>query len=57
MWERLVDQNQYQGGMDVQSSRLSVPGGWIVRTVVTSGSGRVGVVQTFVEDANHSWKI
>jgi hypothetical protein len=57
MWEKLIDPSQYQGGMDVKSSRLSIPGGWIVRTVVTSSSGHVEAVQTFVEDACHDWKL
>lgn len=39
--------------IDDQTSRLKVPGGWIVRTIVNSPPSSVH--QIFVEDAHHEW--
>ena len=51
MWEKIKDDTGR-----FFSSRLKVPGGWIVRTVVISGSGS-SLVQTFVADSSHSWRL
>lgn len=53
MWERLKDMDPH-----VQSSRLKVPGGWIVRTIIkydTAEGAGCAVDQTFLNDANHEW--
>jgi hypothetical protein len=53
MWERLKD---IEPG--AQSSRLKVPGGWIVRTILRYDTGEgagCAVEQTFVADADHDW--
>ena len=59
MWEdiyEITDKNfDYQ-----QSSRLMVPGGWLIRTIVrntTSHSTSVHCAQTFVEDRMHEWTL
>ncbi len=55
MWERLKD---IEPG--AQSSRLKVPGGWIVRTVLRYDTGEgagCAVEQTFVADAGHDWEL
>ncbi|HQK99447.1 MAG TPA: hypothetical protein PK090_01675 [Smithellaceae bacterium] len=55
MWERLKDIDPH-----VQTSRLKVPGGWLVRSVVkydtAEGTG-CAVDQTFVSDPNHDWDL
>lgn len=40
--------------IDNSSSRLQVPGGWIVKSWKSDCSG-VSVHQVFVPDANHEW--
>jgi len=53
MWERLKDIDPV-----AQCSRLKVPGGWIVRTILkydTAEGASCAVEQTFVNDANHEW--
>ncbi len=57
MWEKLNESNQHYEGGEVRSARLSVPNGWIVRTVTISTNGHLEAVQTFVEDADHTWKV
>lgn len=55
MWERLKDIEP-----NAQSSRLKVPGGWIVRTILkydTAEGAGCAVEQTFVADAGHDWVI
>jgi len=57
MWEQLNDQSRTSSGTEIRSSRLKVPKGWIVRSVVASANGGVEAVQTFVEDDGHDWKL
>ncbi len=55
MWERIKDIDSH-----VQTSRLNVPGGWIVRVVVkydTAEGTACAVDQTFVNDPNHDWTL
>ena len=58
MWEdiyEITDKNfDYQ-----QSSRLMVPGGWLIRTVVKNSFEGTSVhcAQTFIEDRMHEWKL
>lgn len=53
MWEKI----------DSNTSRLKVPNGWIVRTIIDISSGSpnfihsVSIHQVFVEDEFHEWKI
>ncbi len=44
--------------IDNDTSRLKVPHGWIVRTIVGSGSyqGGVSVHQIFIANEAHSWE-
>lgn len=46
MWEEI----------DVCTARMKVPGGWIVRSVLTRSTG-VSVHQIFVPDPGHVWEI
>ena len=41
--------------LDVESERLKVPGGWILRSRLASSNG-VSVHQIFIEDPDHNWK-
>ncbi|MEE9912881.1 MAG: hypothetical protein K4571_14295 [Deltaproteobacteria bacterium] len=53
MWERLKDNDP-----SAQSSRLKIPGGWIVRTLVkydTAEGASCAVEQTVVDDPRHEW--
>jgi hypothetical protein len=57
MWQKL---NDIKNG-HTESALLEVPGGWIVRTVVTYYSSNGGgtscsVAQTFVSDPKHEWE-
>lgn len=55
MWEPLKDVDR-----NVQSYRLKVPGGWIVRTIIrydTSEGASCAAEQTFVSDPNHEWTL
>ena len=56
MWKKL---NDIKNG-HTESALLAVPGGWIVRTVVTyysatGGGASCAVAQTFVSDPEHEW--
>ena len=54
MWETI---EFVRGGwIPGNCSRLKVPGGWIVRTIVMTEAG-TSVAQTFVEDPEHEWKL
>lgn len=56
MWETV--ESGVEIGLFSGCSRLEVPGGWIVRSVVKTATGTgVGVVQTFVSDPVHLWKL
>lgn len=39
----------------ISSARLRVPGGWIVRTIVSRLNAGVSIKQTFVRDPAHEW--
>jgi len=57
MWQKL---NDIKNG-HTESALLEVPGGWIVRTVVTyyssTGAGvSCSIAQTFVSDPKHEWE-
>ena len=60
MWEKIQDRDfddkKIYGGVSVFSSRLKVPMGWIIRTLVISDGG-VDCEQTFVHDHIGSWKL
>ncbi len=61
-WQKIRDSDEHAGtAAEVCSSRLKVPGGWIVRSVVTQygtnhGHSGVSVHQIFVPDKNHQWE-
>jgi hypothetical protein len=52
MWETIEETLHF----GVYSSRLEVPEGWIVRTIITNEYGN-SVYQTFVSDPKHEWQI
>lgn len=43
--------------IDSVTSRLKVPNGWIVRTLITFAMYPPAVHQVFLEDCNHHWNI
>lgn len=44
--------------LESYSSRLKVPGGWIIRTFEDRGMSAGGCVhQIFIKDENHIWEI
>lgn len=47
MWERI----------DTTTERMPVPGGWIVRSIVTNSLNAIAVHQVFVADPQHLWEI
>lgn len=55
MWEKLKGPGSES--CDVESARLKVPGGWIVRTIASRYEAGVDVSQTFVADVHHDWKL
>ncbi|HXV27138.1 MAG TPA: hypothetical protein VD862_03915 [Candidatus Paceibacterota bacterium] len=60
MWEKLpqpLEKNRQYAGGDVVSDRLRVPGGWIVRTIVTRYQGGSHAAHTFITDPAHEWKL
>lgn len=58
-WECLSsDRKERVGGtLEITTERLSVWGGWIVRTILTDFENAPSVTQTFVGDINHYWKL
>ncbi len=56
MWEKITGDSGCPDA-NVTSHRLRVPGGWIVRTVMSRYNAGVHVVQTFVTDPTHDWKL
>ncbi|MBT5338646.1 hypothetical protein HN643_04585 [Candidatus Falkowbacteria bacterium] len=57
MWEEIRNGPSVQGDCAVLSGRLKVPGGWLVRTIVSRYKSGADVEQTFVADAGHEWKL
>jgi len=55
MWERIPDPTAIPS-TDLSSSRLRVPGGWLVRTIV-SRADAVHVALIFVSDPANLWKM
>lgn len=58
MWEK-VSKDTDPNGM-IETDRMKVPGGWIVRSVrtySTIGGGGCSVHQLMVPDAEHSWQV
>lgn len=59
MWEELSIKNGiFTAGS--YSSRLKVPGGWIVKTVIiTAGNNdrNVALSQIFIQDQKHTWTL
>ena len=56
MWEEIKSEG---GESFVESHKLIVPGGWIIRTVVkyaAANGSSCAVEQTFVSDPEHKWK-
>ncbi len=49
-WER-IEYVPAKHGRSIQSDRMSVPGGWIVRSTSYDA-----IAQTFVADSGHTWK-
>jgi len=56
MWESFIDDVFLQGTACI-SARLKVPGGWIVRTIISRYQSGVGVEQTFIKDSGHEWEL
>ena len=55
MWEEIKGENE---ASFIESHKLKVPGGWIIRTVVKYASANgssCAVEQTFVSDPEHKW--
>jgi hypothetical protein len=50
MWESLPDRK-------MDSERLKVPGGWIVRSFWSGFGGAGGIHQVFIADPNHEWRL
>ncbi len=62
MWELIPETKETsvcnKGNINyTQSSRLNVPGGWLVRTISFGWNHGTGVCQTFVSDPEHEWKL
>lgn len=58
-WETLSEENtrHNSSSQTIISSRLRVPGGWIIRTVSSRFEAGVSVAQTFIADGLHQWEI
>lgn len=57
MWE-LIEETKADGSNTyIVSHRLSVPGGWLVRTVTSRYQGGAHAEQTFVRDNEHLWQL
>ena len=57
MWEEIPLQGSRPTHL-YRSDRLSVPGGWIVRTITGNGNDAgTCAVQTFVTDPEHEWSL
>jgi hypothetical protein len=54
-WEPMLECDQ--GHTKIINDRLLVNGGWIARTVAHRHESGVSVVQRFVEDPEHAWKV
>ena len=54
MWEVVSD--LVKDGDSCRTSRLRVPGGWIVKTIFYFSDGS-GIAQTFLPDPNYKWKL
>ncbi len=61
MWEIINQKEEGEGNYreEERVERLSVPGGWIVRTiyVYNSRTTSCAIAQTFVSDTEHAWKL
>jgi hypothetical protein len=55
MWEKISNPETEAGTLE--SHRLQVPGGWIVRTIISRHNAGAGVSQTFVTDSMHAWQL
>lgn len=56
MWEWIESEPQAKQEVgEISSARLRVPGGWIVRTVISRYQGGAHCCQTFVADPSHEW--
>jgi len=44
-------------GIDGSSDRLKVPGGWIVRSLMSLGVNAISIHQIFVPDPEYKWKL
>jgi len=55
MWEEIKDLHV----RDVVSSsaRLKVPGGWLVRTILSGGGVHDKMALIFVADSEHKWEL
>jgi len=55
MWENIRESRtgKFDKGENYNSSRLKVPGGWVVRSVVTRYGGGASCSQVFVADPEH----
>jgi hypothetical protein len=56
MWEKIGEAELIAGPerVVVHTHRLSVPGGWLIRTIVLTNHG-ASATQTFVATIDHSW--
>jgi hypothetical protein len=57
MWEKIHEPGPRNSL--VESHRLKVPGGWVIRTIVTAHGTKngVSVSQVFVPDISQAWTI
>lgn len=55
MWEKIPDIKFVDDHLKKESGRLKVPGGWLVRTVVTAYNSGTHSSQTFITDPQHEW--
>ncbi len=57
MWELIEHKSRAETGeYELTSDRLRVPGGWIVRTIITRIEA-TSVHQVFVPDPDDQWKL
>ncbi len=55
MWEEIPSVDAGNKDTSIFNHRLKVPGGWIVRTIVSRPQSSASVDQMFVTDTDHEW--
>lgn len=57
MWQIVPDLKPVETNQTLESHRLKVPGGWIVRSITSRYQAGADVSQIFVADPEHKWQL